>query len=416
MNRYPGTFAFIALTGAISSAFLSIAASQILLFAAILCVLFIPKRGAMQRIELRPSFLWPLFAFSAWSLFIALISPNLLEGLKETRRFFLFSILFLVLPVLRNSNSRIFRMYACIFVAALVAALIGLVQFAFDPRLDLFHRISGPMSHWMTYSGLLMLALVGLSSYAVCRRGRIPWWIAPLGLLLIAGMYVSQTRSSWLGSIAGLAFVLLLRRPRAVFAMAALLVALYFVSPRSIHLRLQSGWDQSDPENRSRIELLQTSLRLIRDHPLRGVGPENVKKEALFFRGTHEFGDWLYQHMHNNILQIAAGYGIPGLLLWLWLIIRLGWDAWCLFRLAATDAPATDPEHSEAAILASTAALGAWVAFFGAGMFEYNFGDSEVLMLYLFMAAAPYAFERNRSCRIEGQGVSQSICASRTNE
>ena len=31
------------------------------------------------------------------------------------------------------------------------------------------------------------------------------------------------------------------------------------------------------------------------------------------------------------------------------------------------------------------------VAFLTAGLFEYNFGDSEVLILLLFFAAAPYA-------------------------
>ena len=38
------------------------------------------------------------------------------------------------------------------------------------------------------------------------------------------------------------------------------------------------------------------------------------------------------------------------------------------------------------------AALGAWVALMIAGMIEYNFGDSEVLTFFLFIASAPYAF------------------------
>ena len=31
------------------------------------------------------------------------------------------------------------------------------------------------------------------------------------------------------------------------------------------------------------------------------------------------------------------------------------------------------------------------VAFFLAGLFEFNFGDSEVLMVFLFLVSAPYA-------------------------
>jgi hypothetical protein len=35
--------------------------------------------------------------------------------------------------------------------------------------------------------------------------------------------------------------------------------------------------------------------------------------------------------------------------------------------------------------------MGSWVALVVAGMFEYNFGDSEVLTLFLFLMSAPYA-------------------------
>ena len=39
-------------------------------------------------------------------------------------------------------------------------------------------------------------------------------------------------------------------------------------------------------------------------------------------------------------------------------------------------------------------ALGSWAALMVAGLFEYNFGDSEVLTLFLFIMSAPYAYSR----------------------
>jgi len=39
----------------------------------------------------------------------------------------------------------------------------------------------------------------------------------------------------------------------------------------------------------------------------------------------------------------------------------------------------------------STSAIVGWDALLVAGLFEYNFGDSEVLFLFLFMTAAPAA-------------------------
>jgi O-antigen ligase len=131
---------------------------------------------------------------------------------------------------------------------------------------------------------------------------------------------------------------------------------------------------------------VKTSLRLIGENPWFGVGPKNVAREAPRYRGSDAFPDWMYQHMHNNLLQIAAERGIPGLLLWICFMIRLAWDAWQLFarsRLATASREAT---------MAATAALACWAALMVSGLFEYNFGDSEVLALFLFFVAAPYAF------------------------
>jgi hypothetical protein len=43
------------------------------------------------------------------------------------------------------------------------------------------------------------------------------------------------------------------------------------------------------------------------------------------------------------------------------------------------------------------AALAFLAAFMAAGLFEYNFGDSEILMFTLLVAAIPYALRRQRA-------------------
>jgi hypothetical protein len=42
----------------------------------------------------------------------------------------------------------------------------------------------------------------------------------------------------------------------------------------------------------------------------------------------------------------------------------------------------------------AAAALAAMVAMLSAGLFEYNFGDSEFLMLFLVLITLPFAAER----------------------
>ncbi|NWG13899.1 MAG: O-antigen ligase family protein [Acidobacteria bacterium] len=376
--------ALLALAGAVAASLLSIAASQILLAAAIAGAVAMRKPDTSEAATLRPLLL-VLLALFLWTVLSALTSSDIRLGLGIVRKFYLFLILPLV-PALARGRGRLTWIYRAVFAAAAVSSLAGLLQFAADPGRDLLHRISGFMSQWMTYSGLLMLVLVSLTAYVLGAGRRTLGWAIPLAILIFSAIYLSQTRNAVLGALAGIATVLAVRRPRAMVAMLVLVPVLFVLSPQGIRDRFSGGWNVSDPNTRNRIELFQTSLRLIRDNPWFGVGPKNVATEALRYRGSGEYPDWMYQHMHNNALQIAAERGIPGLCLWLLFMVRLAWDAWRVLRKKGTK-----PEDAEAT-LAATGALGCWIALMAAGLFEYNFGDSEVLVLFLFMAGAPYAF------------------------
>jgi O-antigen ligase len=108
--------------------------------------------------------------------------------------------------------------------------------------------------------------------------------------------------------------------------------------------------------------------------------------------------------MHNNLLQTASSMGLPGLAIWLWLMVRLAWDALRTYRFAGSRAfPYGEEARREATIIAS-AALGSWVALMTAGMFEYNFGDSEVLTLFLFIMSAPYAYFPDNASEVPVRG------------
>lgn len=389
----PGRLRFLLLALSMASILVSIAASQALLAAALAVAAWLrwsAKDTARLRLPVTP----PLVFFLSWTLLAALVSSDVLRDLVIVKKFFLFLLLFLVPAAAREADRR-WWIYHAVFAVAGLSSVTGIVQHFMNPERDLLHRISGFMSQWMTYSGLLMLVAVLLVAYALSVSPFRRLWLVPLAALVFASLYLSYTRNAWLGTAAGVAVVLLLRRPRAFLPVIAVLAVLVVLAPDRLHRRIVSGFDTDDTTTRGRIELMETSLRLIRDNPWFGVGPKGVNSGALRYRGTQEFPDWLYQHMHNNVLQIAAERGIPAALLWLWLMGRLAWDASRLYISARRAAPHSPDRSlaSEDAMLASTAALGAWVALLISGIFEYNFGDSEVLMLFLFLMSLPYAAE-----------------------
>jgi O-antigen ligase len=378
LKNWPQRLSLLLLAGSVSLALISIAASQILLAAAIAAAL-VQWSGNRGQLRLPAALLAAVVVLFLWTLAVMLASSGSLHD-GMVRKFFLFSIL-LIVPILAFGNDRLTWIYTAVFVLAGFSAVVGLVQFGIDPHRDALNRIKGLMSIWMTYSGLLMLALVALVAYAAALGWKKHRWVVPLVLLLIAALYLSQTRSTELGACAGIAVILLLKRPRWLLGLLILVLALYLASPAGIQQRLRGAWNLQDDNTRNRIEIYGTAVRLIEAHPWMGVG-QKVSRVALQYRGTQEFPDYMYLHMHNNFLQIAAERGIPGLIIWMWFMFQLVWQGFRVFRSSG---------GAGSAAFIALAAIGGWFAMLAAGMFEYNFGDSEVLTLFLFVMSAPYA-------------------------
>ena len=121
----------------------------------------------------------------------------------------------------------------------------------------------------------------------------------------------------------------------------------------------------------------------VRSGTVTGVGPDMVMELYPVYRDKTAVKQ-LAVHLHNVPLQIAAERGVPALVLWLGFIVVLvrGY-----FR------------RSDGAswIFLSNAGLACVAAMLAAGMFEYNFGDSEFLMLFLLLVTLPYAAVRGET-------------------
>ena len=120
---------------------------------------------------------------------------------------------------------------------------------------------------------------------------------------------------------------------------------------------------------------------MISDHPLLGVGPNMVQELYAEYR-VPDAVEKVNPHLHNVPLQIAAERGLPALAAWLGFIVMLFVDLWRRFRTGEQP-------------FFSAVALASVVAMLAAGMFEYNFGDSEFLMLFLILVTLPFAVERS---------------------
>jgi O-antigen ligase len=127
--------------------------------------------------------------------------------------------------------------------------------------------------------------------------------------------------------------------------------------------------------------MLQAGAAMVRDYPLTGVGPDQIERAYPNYRVADAVKP-TNQHLHNVPMQIAAERGLLALGAWLWFVVSA---AVGLFRLLKKS------RHKSLA----AAALGGMAAMLAAGLTEYNFGDSEFLMLLLVIITLPFAANRD---------------------
>jgi putative inorganic carbon (HCO3(-)) transporter len=383
-KRRADQFTFVCTLLAVTLPVVSIAASQIFLLLASLSFLLerLINKGAKLYF---PPIKVPLLLFMATTLVAYLLSPEPQIGSPPLRKFVLFVIILLVAN--KFSRPRVIRTYHTLFAVGLIAAGFSICQYLFLSRGNVEHRLTGFMGHWMTLSGEMMLVFIGLATYFVFLNPpqKIPWCIA--FCVVGASLGLTLTRSVWMATLAGLVIILWLKHPHwktlALTALACGLLCL--AAPHFLRDRVRSIFDMQDPSNYARSAIWKAGWRMIQAHPWTGVGPQRVFKVFYDYHpnSNDRTRDGFFPvHMHNNLLQFAAERGIPCALAWLWLMLKIAWDHWKGFRRADLE--------SETQAIRAIGLVSVFVLFL-AGLFEFNFGDSEVLMIFLFLVSAPYA-------------------------
>jgi putative inorganic carbon (HCO3(-)) transporter len=202
-------------------------------------------------------------------------------------------------------------------------------------------------------------------------------WSAVVIPALAVAVAVTFTRNTVVGACAAAALLLTLKDFRLLAVLPILAAVFFAIAPTALTARYISIFDLKDPTNRDRVAMLREGLHMIRTHPLVGIGPNMVQPLYATYRDPDAV-EPVNQHLHNVPVQIAAERGLPALAVWLWFIVGL------------VVALANQLRAKHVRFLAA-GGLAAVVSMLAAGMFEYNFGDSEFLMLWLILVTLPFA-------------------------
>ncbi len=372
----------------------SIAVCQILLALALAALL-------VSGLKLRfPPLGTPLALFMLGTLISMLLSADPAAGRPQLRKFFVFFVL-LVLCSAFTKLAQIKFLVLAWAAAGTLSAVKGLIQFAQKYQEAAFagrnfyeyyvvERITGFMSHWMTFSGQLLVILLMLAAFILFSPSARSWrlWAGlACAVLMAAAIVLGFTRSIWLA--AGVASVYLIARwRRRLLWLLPVVIALGIIlAPGAVRTRLVSLFEpqQEIDSNQHRIVCWRTGWQMIKAHPWFGLGPEQVRIQFDHYVPPDIPrplpGGW-YGHLHSIYVHYAAERGTPTALALVWLLLKILLD----FLSALKKLP-PGPGEARFILQGATAVV---IAIMVEGFFELNLGDSEVLTLVLAVVAAGY--------------------------
>jgi O-antigen ligase len=344
----------------------------------------------------------PMVAFTVWTVMAVVASPAPRDSAWAARSVLLLATPWIVAHVLDDAARA--RWFAtALFVGMTVVSLLAVVQVgtcagdrlygkavALPPVLaSVFGkcaRAHGFYSIYMTLGGVLALVLtLTLPRVPLLRppaAGAAGWLLGVLAFVL------TFVRGAWLGCAAGFGVLALLLRRRTLVLLGAVIVIVMVVAVPSVRERATTMFDPADATARERLAMLSAGLTLVRAQPMLGVGPGQVKRLYPEYAPPEALRRHT-SHLHNTPLQIAVERGLVGLALWLWIFVAFFVRSARVLRRLPAEAAA-----DRALVAGSIAAI---AAFLVAGLFEYNFGDTEVLLVALSIMALPFVVERDHA-------------------
>jgi O-antigen ligase len=320
-----------------------------------------------------------LAVFCVLAVVSGLVCPTSEAALTSLRWLTLLLIVPMAADLLETPSKALLTLSA-VALAGAVEASVGLLQF-FRGGDDLSRRIRGSFSHYMTFSGVTMIAAAVLLGLALEARGRRRLLLAAAAILPGAATLLTFTRGAYLGLLGGAIITLAVRRPRGLLWIPLVVAAILVVSPAKVRDRIVSISTLRDATSRERIAMAQAGREMVADAPWLGVGPERVPEVYPRYRRPEALEKDI-PHLHDNLLQVAAELGVPAALAYLVFV------AVC-FVAAAGRLRRCPPGGAWAGPLSAALLAGTAVAV--AGVFEYNLGDAEVLVPALLVISIPFA-------------------------
>jgi len=279
----------------------------------------------------------PLAIFVLWSGVTMIWSQDARQGAIELLAFYLpFGLLAVVLARLPWRREWFGWLWGLLAGMAVVFAVIGIYQYEtrdvfWNPKVLVanqyapFYRVNSVFWDPSIYGRFLVVAIV-VSLVLVLFGRRERWQLAGTAAIVAAwiGLLFSFSQSSFAALIAGvLVLAALAWGRRAVLATAlagAVLLLVGVSAPQVRHTFLHRSGTGLNHASSGRLSLVENGARIALHHPVIGVGVGGFRRayaERTGLRGKEPKA----AASHDTPVTVAAETGLPGFILFAWLIV-----------------------------------------------------------------------------------------------
>ena len=319
--------------------------------------------------------------FETLSRFFAVYPEGAFNNLKRVLLFLIFFVSIIKIIDLKT-------LYRILFINICILALISiyeLIQYSIQLN-ELLLKMNFSeiridyLNYPLTTAEIKMMSILALMPMFFIKE---KFLVSKVYMLLImlpvfVSMLLTQSRNVMVATVICI-FILGIVQSRKflITSIAVILIGIIFL-PSGMTDRIKSITDPGHPSNQSRINMYKTGLEIFKDHPWTGVADSHILEIYSTYKKPENQGEGV--HLHNNFIMILATTGIFGFLSFFIMFILIFIKQIKFYREES-------PGINKMLILGSILVM---ISFQICGLFEWTFGDHEVMTVFFFLLSVPF--------------------------
>lgn len=257
-----------------------------------------------------------LFIYGIIILLSLVNAVDIWDGLHNfISEYFKYAVIFLVTLEIIKGEEQFRRLWLTLPCSASIVLIYGIYEHFIMAVPRIYTTFSNP-NPAATY--FLMISLLSIAFMLFNKNMLFRLLGFSFGLLGIINLIISGSRGAWLGFIAGFGLIIffvvrntrIFKNKKAVIIFLLFILAFVFLLPDQVINRFKSIINLADSSIQQRLMMYSTGLKMIKEHPLLGVGTGQFK---LVYGAYKPEKARLYSHIHNFYLHLTVETGLLGL-------------------------------------------------------------------------------------------------------